>query len=263
MTKQKLKILIAILILFILPHLLIKIGNALDPFSIDINAQYQPPSIKYPFGTDYLGRNLLSRVIYATGLSMKISTLALSISISISLILGSLAGFFPNKLPDKIISWLSSILITTPLILLISATLSIFEPNIEITYITVGLFTWAVPARLVKAEVLQVKNSTFILAEKALGFKNHQILLKMIPLTIFPALASSLFTLPELISLEVGLSFLGFGSQPPTPSLGKLILTGIMEANIAWWEALFPISALALLIILIYILARKLTFKPG
>jgi len=259
MTK-KFKILTVIIItLAITPNLLIKIGEKLDPLSINLNSTYQPPSQKHPLGTDYLGRDLLARIIYATGLSLKMSSITLSVSLILSLTLGSIAGIFYNKIPDKIISWISSLLMTTPLILLISATLSTLEPNPEFTYLTIGLFTWTIPARLVRTETIQLKNSTFITAQKALGFPNYLIMIKIIPLTIYPAVINSLFILPELISIEVALSFLGFGPQPPTPSLGKLILTGTLEANIAWWQAIFPITALVFLITSIYFLSKKLS----
>jgi len=261
MAKQNFKLIIILVILFVIPHILIAIGSFLDPFSTNPDFRYQKPSLKHFFGTDYLGRDLFARTIYAAGLSIKTSMMALLIGGLFSFIFGSVAGFFYNKLPDKIISWISSIFITVPTILILSAVLSVFKPGLEITYLIVGVLLWPLPARLVKGEIIQIKNSTFILAERALGIPKHLTILKSIPLVFYPALANLLFILPELVTLEVGLSLLGFGVQPPIPSLGKLILQGVIEANLAWWEALFPIFILVIIMIITFILTKNLKIR--
>jgi len=261
MLRKYFNLFIFIIILISTSYLFLNIGKIFDPFSINLNARYQKPSLNHPFGTDYLGRDLFARTMYAIGISLKISIIALFISFILSFIFGSISGFFHNKFPDKIISWIYDILITVPLILILSAALSVLKPSIEITYLIVGLLIWPIPARLIKGEIIQIKNSTFILADKALGIPKYLTILKSFPLIFYPALSNLLFNLPELITLEIGISFLGFGVQPPNPSLGKLIFQGILDANIAWWEALFPVLVLIILMILIFIFTQKLKFK--
>jgi len=253
------KIGIIIISIALLSATLTEIGNKLNLYEINLNAIYSPPSPEFPLGTDELGRNLLARLIYAVGLSLKGSLITLTTALTIAYISGTIAGFFHEKAPDKIVTFLITLFLTTPPILFIVSLLSIFtEPGISKIYLAIGLFIWPQPARLVRAETIQLKNSTLTLSMKALGFPTTTIYKNFIPLTIYPAFVSLIYSLPEIITIDAALSFFGLGPQPPTPSLGKIILNGILNLNSAPWLAISSISTLAFLTTSIYLISKKI-----
>lgn len=232
-------------VLALLPAALMLAGTARDPYLVDTTRAYQAPSWNYPFGTDGLGRDMLARTVYATGLSLKVVFSAVVISFALALLLGGIAGYTHGKWPDRAISWFVSLLFTVPFILIVVALFAVLPPSIEAAYLAIGFIGWAAPARIVRAEVLRVRASQFVLAERAFGFSAPRILVRsIIPLCAVPAFLSILYFVPELIGLEVGLGFFGLGASPPIPSLGSLIYNGLNEFSAGWWLPLLPAAVL-------------------
>ncbi len=221
------------------------LATILDPYNIDTSAALIPPSWSHPFGTDSLGRDMLARTISAIGLSLKVVLQAMSLSFFLALLFGGVAGYCHGQAIDDAICWLISLIYTIPFILIVLAVFAVMQPGLENAFLVIGCIGWSAPARLVRAEVMQLKNSSFVTAQKAFGFAAHQILLKTIlPLCFFPALLSLLYYMPELIGLEVGLSFYGLGAQPPVPSLGRLIYEGLSQFYSGWWLTVAPATIL-------------------
>ncbi len=229
------------------------VGRARDPYRIETTRSYLPPSIDAPFGTDALGRDMFARTGYAAGLSLQVVLQSMLVSFVLALALGAIAGYTAGRWPDAAISWVISLLFTIPFILIVVAIFAVIEPTMNRAYLVIGCIGWAAPARLVRGEVMQVRASGYILAQRAYGFTNADVLFRSIlPASFLPALLSILYFLPELIGIEVGLAFFGLGAKPPTPTLGKLIYDGLSEFSVAWWLPLMPAAVLLMITLFFY-----------
>jgi ABC-type dipeptide/oligopeptide/nickel transport system permease subunit len=234
------------------------IANYLHPFQIDISQTLLPPSPTHLFGTDSLGRDMFARTLSALGLSLRVVLQAMGISFVFALLFGGIAGYFHGRFIDHAICWLISLIFTIPFILIVLAIFAVVQPGLENAFLVIGCIAWAAPARLVRTEVIQLRNALFVTTQKAFGFDPAQIIVKTIlPLCFFPALLSLLYLLPELIGVEVGLSFYGLGVQPPIPSLGRLIYEGLSEFYSGWWLTIAPATVLFLLTSTLYLTIPK------
>lgn len=253
MVRRNWKILLFVIALIVVPYAMMAIGESRSPYDIQASQSYLAPSWKHPFGTDSLGRDMLARTLYAAGLSLKVVTQSVAVSFGLALLLGSIAGYTSGHLPDHVIMWVVSLIYTVPFILIVIAVFTVVQPGIERAYLIIGCIGWAAPARLVRAEVIQIRSSSFVLAERAFGFAEAHILFRSIlPLSFLPAMFSLLYYIPELIGVEVGLSFFGLGAQPPTPSLGRLIYDGLSEFYTGWWLTVIPATTLLIITCCIY-----------
>lgn len=217
-----------------------------DPVSIDVRNVFSPPSRSHPFGTDELGRDVLSRMIWGSRVSLQVGFLAVSIAIMIGTILGSLAGYYGGRL-DSVIMRFVDIMLAFPTLFLILAVITIVEPSIYNIMIIIGLTGWMDVARLVRAEFLTLKERDFVYAAKALGASNLRIIFShILPNALSPVFVAATFGIAGAILIESGLSFLGLGVQPPNPSWGNIITSGKDNIEVAWWLSLFP--GLAILI---------------
>lgn len=217
-----------------------------DPLSIDVRNVFSPPSRSHPFGTDELGRDVLSRMIWGSRVSLQVGFLAVSIAIMIGTILGSLAGYYGGRL-DSVIMRFVDIMLAFPTLFLILAVITIVEPSIYNIMIIIGLTGWMDVARLVRAEFLTLKERDFVYAAKALGASNLKIIFShILPNALSPVFVAATFGIAGAILIESGLSFLGLGVQPPNPSWGNIITSGKDNIEVAWWLSLFP--GLAILI---------------
>jgi peptide/nickel transport system permease protein len=260
MLRRNWKLFLFLAALAIVPYALLAIGRASDPYAIETSHSYLAPGRQYPFGTDGLGRDMLARTLYATGLSLKVVVQSVGLSFILALILGGLAGYTQGRWPDLMVTWLISLLYTVPFILIVVAIFAVLEPGIGRAYIVIGCIGWAAPARLIRAEVMQIRSSPFILAEKAYGMSEAQILIRsVLPLSLMPAVVSLLFYIPELIGIEVGLSFFGLSAQPPTPSLGRLIYEGLSDFYTGWWLSVLPATVMLICMFAIYKTGLMLT----
>ncbi|MFN3505639.1 MAG: ABC transporter permease [Caldimicrobium sp.] len=229
-----------------------------DPFKIDVENILQPPSLSHPLGTDLLGRDLLSRIIYGARISLQVSLVAVGISLIIGVILGALAGYFGGVL-DQIISRFIDIVLCFPTIFLILAVLAYLEPSIVTIMIVIGLTSWMGVARLVRAEFFSLKEREFVLAAKLYGASSLRIIFKhMLPNALPPILVSASLGMGHAILIESALSFLGLGVQPPIPSWGNLLIEGKETMEVAWWLSLFPGLAILITVLAFTLLGESL-----
>ena len=220
--------------------------SPLDPSLIDGKNLLMPPSASHWLGTDGLGRDLLSRMIYGARISLSVGIIAVGISIVLGVFLGSLAGFYGTYV-DALVMRFADIMLCFPTFFLILAIIAIVEPSIYNIMIVIGLTSWMGPARLIRAEIISLKEREFIQAEHALGASDARIIIRhLIPNAIGPVLVNATLGIAGAILLESSLSFLGLGVQPPIPSWGNILIESKSTLGIAWWITIFP--GLAILI---------------
>ncbi|MBU0758838.1 MAG: ABC transporter permease [Candidatus Omnitrophica bacterium] len=211
-----------------------------DPGMIDIDNILTSPSGEHLLGTDSLGRDLLSRMVYGTRISLLVGLIAVGISAFIGVILGSLAGYY-GKWVDALIMRFVDVMLCFPTFFLILAVIALLEPGIVNIMIIIGVTSWMGVARLIRAEILSLKERDFIYAEKAIGASDFRIITRhLIPNAMGPVLVSVTLGVAAAILVESSLSFLGIGVQPPTPSWGNILSEGKSVMGAAWWMLFFP-----------------------
>jgi peptide/nickel transport system permease protein len=210
------------------------------PNQIDITSLLASPSSQHLFGTDDTGRDVFSRTLYALRLDLLLALLVTYVPLPIAILAGSLAGYFGGWV-DMIISRLADIMIAFPFIVLVIAIVAIVGPGVEGFLIGVPLAAWALYARLARAEMLVVREQPYMMATTALGYsKTRSILKHGLPNVLRPCLVYSTIDLVGNLILLAGLSYLGFGVQPPTAELGGIIADGQGYLLSAWWIATLP-----------------------
>jgi len=211
-----------------------------DPAAIDIKNILIGPSWAHPFGTDELGRDVLSRMIWGSRVSLEVGFVAIGIATLIGIIIGSLAGFYGGYVDGAFMRFVD-IMLSIPTIFLVLAVIAILEPNIINIMIVIGLTSWMEPARLVRAEFISLKEREFVTAAHALGARDGRIIFRhILPNGLSPILVSATMGVGGAVLIESALSFLGLGVQPPTPSWGSLLSSGKDNIEIAWWLSAFP-----------------------
>jgi peptide/nickel transport system permease protein len=231
---------IIIIIVLIVCALLAPIISPYDPFVIDVEASYLSPSWSHFMGTDSLGRDIFSRILFGSRIALLIGLIAVGISSIIGLFLGSVAGYFEGKL-SAVIMGFTDIMLCFPTMFLVLAIVAIIGPSIINVMIVIGCTSWMGIARLIRAEILSLKKKDFISSAKGLGKSDAYIIFKhLIPNGIGPVLVSMVFALAGAVIAEVALSFLGLGVQPPTPSWGNMLMEGKEAIGYAWWIIFFP-----------------------
>jgi peptide/nickel transport system permease protein len=217
-----------------------------DPGQINIKIVLQEPSPENLFGTDALGRDVLSRMIWGSRISLLVGFVAVGIASLIGVFLGALAGYYGRWI-DNLIMRFVDIMLCFPTFFLILAVVAFLEPSIWNIMIIIGITGWMGVARLVRAEFLSLKERDFTIAEKALGARDFRIIFRhILPNALAPVLVSATLGVAGAILTESALSFLGIGVQPPTPSWGNILTAGKDNIEIAWWLSLYP--GLAILI---------------
>jgi len=253
---------ILIIGLFVLVALFASLGPY-DPSLIDQSNLLAPPSKAHLLGTDSLGRDLLSRLMYGARISLSIGIIAVGIATCLGLILGSAAGFYGGFV-SGVIMRLVDVMLCFPTFFLILAVVSILEPSIFNIMIVIGLTSWMGPARLVRAEILSLKERDFILAAHAVGASHFRIIWRhLLPNAIGPVLVHATISISGAILLESGLSFLGLGVQPPTPSWGNMLIESKSTLGVAWWITVFPGLAILLTILGFNMVAEGLKESIG
>lgn len=217
-----------------------------DYKNIDVKNILMPPSAKHFFGTDDLGRDVFTRMIWGARISLAVGFVSVGISTFIGIILGSIAGYY-GKYTDLIIMRFVDIMLCIPGFFLILAVIAFLGPNIFNIMIIIGLTSWMGIARLVRAEFLSLKEREFVLSAKASGASDFRIIFAhILPNALAPVFISAVLGVAAAVLLESSLSFLGLGIQPPTPSWGNILTDGKSNIEIAWWLSVFP--GLAILI---------------
>ena len=217
-----------------------------NPNDIDRKHILVSPNVHNPLGTDDLGRDVLSRMIWGARISLAVGFVAVGIATVIGIFFGALAGYYGGW-AERIIMRFIDIMLTIPTFFLILAVIAFIEPSIWNIMIVIGLTSWMGVARLVRAEFLSLKEREYVLAARALGASDFRIIFGHIMInSMAPVLVSAVLGISMAVLLESSLSFLGIGVQPPTPSWGNILTLGKDNIEIAWWLSVFP--GLAILI---------------
>ncbi len=217
-----------------------------SPTQTDLFSVLSPPSMSHLFGTDDRGRDVLSRMIHGTRISLSIGFIAIGIAAFIGIVLGGIAGFYGGKI-DFIISRLFEIMMTFPVFFLILTILAFRDPSIYNIMIVIGATGWTGIARLVRGDFLKLRKFDYVEAAIALGGSDFRVMLKhMLPNALAPVLVAATFGIAGAILVESALSFLGFGVPPPTPSWGDVLSQSKKYVDFAWWLVLFPGAAIFL-----------------
>lgn len=220
-----------------------------DPTAIDVANILAPPSLAHPFGTDELGRDVLSRMIFGAGISLKVGFVAVGIAVAIGIVLGALAGYY-GGIVELCIMRLVDIMLCFPSFFLILAVIAFLEPGIFNIMAVIGLTSWMGITRLVRAEFLSLKGRDFVLAERAMGASSLRIIFfHILPNALAPVLVSATLGIASAVLTESALSFLGIGVQPPTPSWGNILTQGKEVLGVAWWLSFYPGIAILLTVL--------------
>jgi peptide/nickel transport system permease protein len=194
-----------------------------DPYRVDISAYRQGPQARYPLGTDSSGRDVLSRLLHAGRVSLSVGVVAVAIYTVIGVVLGAISGFY-GGLVDSIIMRLADVVLSFPSLILIITVVSVLGPSIYNIMLVIGLLGWPPIARIVRALFLSLREREFVLASRTIGVPNSRIIFRhILPNAIAPVIVAATFGMANAIILEAGLSFLGLGVQPPTPSWGNML----------------------------------------
>ncbi|MEZ4736610.1 MAG: ABC transporter permease [Caldilineaceae bacterium] len=243
----------AIFLLLVLGSLLAPL-SPYDPEKSNLRERDDPPTLAHPMGTDSLGRDMLTRLLYGGRISLTIGLLATVVGIVIGTGIGALAGFYGGAV-DNVLMRLTDLFLTLPrLFMLIIMTLllrSLQLPGMDLLranggvggiILILGILSWTGTARLVRGQFLGLKEKEFVEAARTLGIKNFRIVFRhVLPNTATPVIVSATLLVAGTIIAESGLSFLGFGVQPPTPTWGNMLTSAQSEMLKGhWWMAFFP-----------------------
>ncbi len=217
-----------------------------DPLEIYPAETLQPPSAKHLFGTDNLGRDVFSRVLYGTRYSLALGLLAIAISGGLGVILGLIAGYAGGK-TDAVIMRVVDVGLAFPSVLLALLVISVIGPGLASIVIAIGVSSTPPFIRIVRGSVLVIKEMTFIEAARAIGVPRRRLIIRhILPEVFAPALTMATLGLANAIFAASSLSFLGFGARPPTPEWGVLVSSARHQLRAAWWISTF--SGLAIMI---------------
>ena len=217
--------------------------DPLTQFPDGLEGAYSTPvksNAKFPLGTDSLGRDFLSRLITGGRISVTVSFLAVGTSLTLAIVVGGIAGFFGGFL-DTIIMRFIDLMLSFPTLLLQIALATVLPPSLMTVILVITVFGWVYPARVFRGQVLSLRERPFVEAARAVGVPEHQILFRHIVPQLWPTvIVYATLRVPAAILTEAGLSFVGLGVRPPTPSWGNLILEGFRFYRSAPWLVLFP-----------------------
>ena len=229
-----------------------------DPQGIRLEEVLLPPSIDHPLGTDQLGRDVLSRMLQGARVSLSVGLVAVGLSILVGVAVGTTAGY-RGGWTDAILMRIVDILLCFPVIFLILAAVAFLGPSILNIMVIIGLTSWMGVARLVRAQVLSLKEQEFIQAAQGIGCSTSRIILRhLVPNTLAPILVSATLGIGSAILTESALSFLGIGVQPPIPSWGNILNEGKATLGVAWWLMLAPGTAIFLTVFGCHLLGEGL-----
>ena len=208
-----------------------------------------PPNPRNLFGTDQLGRDIFARVVFGLRTSLIVGLLVRGLSMVAGTLLGLISGYFPKSV-DDVIMRITDIMLAFPVILLAMTVTAVLGPGLVTVCVALALVAWPDVARLVRGQVLAVREQTYVEAARSVGAGNWRILLRhVLPNCMGPIIVAFSMGIPGAIMYEAGLSFFGFGIQPPTPSLGSIISDGRGYITVAPWYPGFPGLVLTLLVL--------------
>jgi ABC-type dipeptide/oligopeptide/nickel transport system permease subunit len=213
-----------------------------DPFGIDLINSLEPPSPHHWFGTDIQGRDVWARLVYGARVSLSVGLVSQGIALTLGLILGLVAGYY-GRWVDELVMRFADVTLAFPTLLLLIALVAALQPSLTVVFLTIGVVGWAGMARLVRGQVLVVRELEFVQAERALGARDSRIIIRhILPSVVAPVVIAATLGVAGAIMAESSLSFLGLGVQPPTPSWGSMIADGrdLYQLRHAPWTSVFP-----------------------
>jgi peptide/nickel transport system permease protein len=211
-----------------------------DPLTMDYNAIMQPPSAVHLFGTDNLGRDVLSRVIWATRIDIQIAIFATLFPLVFGTLIGTLTGYYGGWL-DAVFGRLVDLTITFPFLVIVIAIVAVLGPGLLNMYIAVSVIGWVFYAQLVRAEIRVQKQSDYAAAARVLGYSELRLIFRhLLPNSITPVIVYWMTDMAQAILLGSSLGYLGLGAQPPTAEWGVIIADGKNFMSTASWMSLFP-----------------------
>jgi len=211
-----------------------------DPLDFERSRILLGPSPQHWLGTDAVGRDVLSRMIYGTRVSLAVGFVSVGISVLIGILLGAAAGYYGGPV-DGIIMRLVDVMLCFPSMFLILAVIAFVGPSIWNVMAVIGLTGWMGVCRLVRAEFLSLRERDYVVAAAALGARPLRIIMRhLLPNALAPVVVAAVLGVAGAILTESALSFLGLGVQPPTPTWGNILAEGRANMDIAWWLSVFP-----------------------
>jgi peptide/nickel transport system permease protein len=235
-----------VVVAVMLAAVLAPLVSPFDPLEQDIGQRLREPGWQdgqgrvHPLGTDHLGRDILARIIFGSRIALAVGLAAVAISGVIGMLIGLVAGYFGGRMDDFLMR-LADIQLAFPFILLAIAVIGVLGPSLGNIIIVIGVSSWVVYARVVRGEVLSIREREYVHAAVALGSRPWRVLRShVLPNTFTPWLVVATLDMARVIVIESALSFLGLGVQPPTPTWGGMLADGRVYLSTAWWLATFP-----------------------
>lgn len=220
-----------------------------DPNKTNPQDRLQPPSTVYVLGTDEFGRDIFSRLLYGARISLEVAFIAQGIAVVIGVVMGLVSGWYGGLIDDFIMR-LTDALFALPTLVFLIVWVSIMEPSKQSIFMSLGLIGWASTARMMRSQVLVLKELDYVMAARALGANALQIMFRhILPNGIAPIIVLASLGVAGVILAESGLSFLGLGVEIPNPSWGSMIDKGRNYTTNAWWYAIFPGVAIMLTVL--------------
>jgi len=235
--------------LLFLAAVLAPILSPYDPNKQDLAERLLSPDLRHWMGTDQFGRDILSRMLHGARISLSVGLVAVFIYVTIGLGVGSLAGYYGGWI-DMVLMRLVDVMLCIPTFFLILMVVAFVGPSLLNIMVIIGLTAWPDVARLVRGEILSLKQREFISAARIMGARDSRIILKhLLPNALGPVIVVSTLGVGSAILVESGLSFLGLGVQPPTASWGNMLMEGTSHLLDAWWLVTFPGAAIFLTVL--------------
>jgi len=236
----------AFLLFFVILAIFAPLIAPYDPLANDYTAILSPPTKAHPFGTDNLGRDILSRIIFGSRISLRVSIVSVAIATVAGVLLGVIAGFF-GGIVDIVISRILEVMFSFPEVLLALLIMSILGASLNNIMIAIGIVYTPIFARITRGAVLTIKDSLYVEAATTMGVKRHVIIVRhILPNILSPVIVQVTLSLAFAILSEAALSFLGIGVEPDVPSWGMMLNYGKTWIELAWWVGVFPGIAIAL-----------------
>lgn len=225
---------------FVALALLAPVVAPYDPILQDGTMRLQPPSWAHPFGTDNFGRDVLSRVIWGTQVDLQIAVIGVVFPFMIGTVVGTLAGYLGGKV-DTVFMRVIDIILAFPFLVLMLSIIAILGPGLTSFYIAMALVGWVSYARLIRAQMLVLKNADYAMAALSLGFSGPRIMFRhLLPNSIAGSVVFSMSDCVLVLLSGAAISYLGLGVQPPTAEWGIMVAEGQSFITTAWWITLFP-----------------------
>jgi peptide/nickel transport system permease protein len=241
-----------IILLFALSSIFAPYVTSYDPEESELDMMLEPPSLQHLMGTDELGRDLLTRLLYGGRVSLSIGVMAMALAVIVGAVIGGLAGFYGGRIDNILMRFVDMMLAFPQLFVLIILSISLRDLPIEALrgtafasvfsiVLVIAVLSWMQVARLVRASFLSLKEKEFISAARSIGATDLRIMIKhLLPNAMSPIIVAATFRVATSIITESGLSYLGFGVQPPTPTWGNMLKNAQAQMTRAPWTAIFP-----------------------